>query len=99
AGRAQIVAAIGASAGGALPNLLVSALRLCAAQGAVEGGCRRPHAGVLRAFPGKELSRRTRHRGWKISRVPAGGVEAFPRERVGQIATPETRRRCARPFT
>src|SRR5688572_5302239 len=81
-----------------MPDLLVSALRLRAAQRPFEGRCGGFDASLLRPLSGKELSRRIERRAWEVSRVLAGVAETFSGERMGQVTAPEARRRRATPF-
>src|ERR1019366_1252910 len=86
-------AASGRRARGALPHLLVSALRLCPAARLWQGGCGGFDAGLLRAFPWEKLSRRLERGTRAVPRLPAGVAQTFSGERMGQVAMPKTRRR------
>src|ERR1035437_472773 len=90
-------AAIGWRAGGALPHLLVSALRLRPTARSYERRRGGFGAGIFRAVSGEELSRGLERGTRSVSRLPAGGVETFSRERMGQVAGAEARRRRGAP--
>ena len=83
-------AAIGRRAGGALPHLLVSALRLRPPARPHQGGRRGFDAGVFRAVAGQKLSRRLERRTRTIPRVPARVAETFSGQRMGQVAAPKS---------
>src|ERR1700710_214198 len=78
--RREQHAAGGPRAGGAVRDLLVPALRVCAAARFFEGGCGGPDAEIFRAFPGEELPRWAGRGARALPRIPAGGAETFPGE-------------------
>src|ERR1035437_10260326 len=88
-GGQTLHAAIGWRAGGTLPHLLVSALRLRPPSRSYErrrgGFC----AGIFRAVSGEELSRGLERGTRSVSRLPAGVAETFSHQRMEKNAASE----------
>src|SRR6478736_241206 len=81
-----------------MPNLLVSALCICATDWIRPGGCRRPDAGILRAPVGKGLFEIRRAREGTVPNIFTDGIQAVPGQSMGPRAHAETRWLCPHDF-